>query len=355
MLDDRLARQLQVAIGVEPAQLSSLLDRHLGGHVPDERVVRRRLVGDQVEVLAAPRQLGEHDGCVAEQTDAQRLAGRRCGAHTRERVVEVVRLLVQVPRLQTALDPGRIDLDAQDRGAGKRRRQRLRPAHASQARRQDRATTQVWRAVVRLPRGAEGLVRPLQDPLRADVDPRPRGHLAEHRQPDRLQPPELLPGRPARYEQRVRDQHTRRARVRAKHAHGLARLHQQRLVLAQAEQRPHDPAQRVVRARRAARSPVHDQLLRMLRHLGVEVVEQHPKRRLRLPRQRVQLGPARRANRRQVTAQPLDRRLDITTHGPRSASPRRLGRRSSRGANPLREPPPTPRRRSREVPGGDDG
>ena len=80
--------------------------------------------------------------------------------------------------------------------------------------------------------GRKGLVRPLEDALGADVDPASGGHLPEHRQPLGLEPPELVPRRPARDEQRVRDQDARRALVRAEDADRLAALDEQRLVVA---------------------------------------------------------------------------------------------------------------------------
>ena len=57
----------------------------------------------------------------------------------------------------------------------------------------------------------ERLERALQDALRADVDPRPRRHLAVHRQPLGLEPPERLPVGPVGHEQAVGDQHARGA------------------------------------------------------------------------------------------------------------------------------------------------
>ena len=44
----------------------------------------------------------------------------------------------------------------------------------------------------------ERLVGALQDPLGADVDPGPRGHLAVHHQPGGVELAEVLPGRPLR-------------------------------------------------------------------------------------------------------------------------------------------------------------
>ena len=82
----------------------------------------------------------------------------------------------------------------------------------------------------------EGLVRALEDPLCADVDPTSGRHLPEHRQPLGLEPPELVPRRPLRDEQRVRDQHARRALVRREHANRLAALDEEGLVGAELEQ-----------------------------------------------------------------------------------------------------------------------
>ena len=79
----------------------------------------------------------------------------------------------------------------------------------------------------------EALVGALQDALRADVDPRPGGHLAVHRQAECLEPAELVPRRPVGHEVRVGDQHARRPLVGAEHADRLARLHEQRLVVAE--------------------------------------------------------------------------------------------------------------------------
>ena len=69
-------------------------------------------------------------------------------------------------------------------------------------------------------------------PWRADVDPGPGGHLAVHHQALAIELVEVLPGRPVRHEVGVGDQHARRVGVGAEDADGLARLHQQRLVVA---------------------------------------------------------------------------------------------------------------------------
>ena len=129
----------------------------------------------------------------------------------------------------------------------------------------------------------EGLVGALQDALGADVDPGARRHLAVHHQALAVELVEVLPGGPGgtRFELAIS---TRGAScVRAEDAHRLARLHQQRLVVAQLAQRAHDGVEALPVARRLADAAVDDQVLGPLGHLGVEVVHQHAQRRLLLP------------------------------------------------------------------------
>ena len=107
--------------------------------------------------------------------------------------------------------------------------------------------------------------------------------------------------------------------MRREHADGLAALDEQRLVVPQPKQGADDRAQRLVAARRAARSAVDHELVRPLGDVRVEVVEEHAERRLRLPGTGVQLGPARRADARQVAAERLDPLVDARrrAHGSR--------------------------------------
>ncbi len=80
----------------------------------------------------------------------------------------------------------------------------------------------------------EGLVGALHDALAADVDPGAGGHLAVHHQALAVELVEVLPGRPVRHQVGVGDQHARRVGVGAEDADRLARLDQQRLVVARA-------------------------------------------------------------------------------------------------------------------------
>ena len=113
--------------------------------------------------------------------------------------------------------------------------------------------------------GGERFVRALHDALAADVDPAAGRHLAVHRQAAVLEIAEVLPRRPRRHEQRVGDEHARRAGMRPEDADRLARLHEQRFVVLERAQRrarsrrtppscaPPCPIRRRRRDRRAAR------------------------------------------------------------------------------------------------------
>ena len=144
--------------------------------------------------------------------------------------------------------------------------------------------------------GRERLVRALEDPLCADVDPTSGSHLTEHRQTLGLEAPKLVPGRPARDEKRVGDQDPRRASMRPEDAYRLAALDEERLLLPELQKRPHDRAQSVMASCRLSGATVDDELLGALGDLRIEVVEEHAKRRLGRPGASIQLCAARCAN-----------------------------------------------------------
>ena len=79
-------------------------------------------------------------------------------------------------------------------------------------------------------RGRKRFVRPLQNPLRSDIDPAPRGHLAVHHQAQPVQLVEALPIAPMPDQIGIANQHARRVLVRAEDADRLARLHEQRFI-----------------------------------------------------------------------------------------------------------------------------
>ena len=280
--EHRLADARQVVVRVRGAQRVGLLEREAGGDVAVERVVRARLVGHDVDVDAARDELGQHLGRVAEQPDRERAALGAGGVEPCQRVVERARALVEVALADAPLDPLQVDLDAQRAALVHGHRERLGAAHAAEPGGDDQPPLQ--RAAEALAGDRrERLVGALEDPLGPDVDPGPGGHLAVHHQPGGVELAERLPVRPAADQVGVGDQHARGGLVRLEDGDRLARLHEQRLVVAEPLQLPLDRRQRGVVAGRLADPAVDDELLRLLGHVRVQVVLQHPQRGLLLP------------------------------------------------------------------------
>ena len=207
----------------------------------------------------------------------------------------MLRLHVDIAGAEPELDRGRPALDREARGAGHHGRQRLRPAHAAEARREDPAPGE--RAAVVAPAHLdEGFVGALHDALGADVDPGAGRHLAVHHQPLAIELGEMLPGRPARHEVRVRDQDARRVGMGPEHADRLAGLDQKRPVGIETLQRMDDAIEAFPVARRPADAAIDHEFARLLGDVGVEVVHQHPHRGFGQPGFRGDLGPAGRAD-----------------------------------------------------------
>src|SRR6185436_1031142 len=79
--------------------------------------------------------------------------------------------------------------------------------------------------------------------------------------------------------------------------HRLAGLDEQRLVVLQLAQAAHQRVEALPVARRLPDAAVDDQVLRPLRHLGIEVVHEHAEGGLLRPGLAGDLGAARRADR----------------------------------------------------------
>ena len=267
-----------------------------------QRVVRAGLVRDDVDGHSAAQKLGEHRCGIADEADGERTPLVLRGGDARDRIVEVIRQLVEIPVVDAALQPCSVHVDDEHGAVVHRHGERLRAAHAAASAGQgeragERSATfsSPWPAGRDLlgDRG-ERLVRPLQDALASDVDPAARCHLAVHGQPSGFEPAELRPRRPVRHQVRVGDEHTRRPLMRAEDADRLAGLHEQGLVGIQRLQRAHDGVERLPAAGGPPCAAVHHEVLRSLGDLGVEVVHDHAQRRFGLPR----LCPQRRAVRR---------------------------------------------------------
>ena len=256
-------------------------------------VVGRGLVGHDVGA-GAPRahpgqKFGEDLGRVAEKAHGLRLALRAPAGDHGQRFIQRPGLGVEVAGADAEVDPRLVHLDGEAGGPGHHRRQRLRAAHAAEAAGQDPAPGRIT-AEMPVSAGREGLVGTLHDPLRADVDPGAGRHLAVHHQPLAVEFVEMVPGGPVRHQVRVGDQHARGVRVGAEDADRAARLHQQRLVTLEVAQGAADPVEVVPGAGSAADAAIDHQFVRVLGHVGVQVVHQHAQRGLGGPAFRRPLG-----------------------------------------------------------------
>ena len=242
---------------------------------------------------AAAHQLGHHLGGVAEHADRERLSLAAGALDHRQRLVEILGLRVEVAGLEPHLDARGLAFDRQQRGARHGGGERLRAAHAAEPGGEDPLAGEAA-AVVPPPELGKGLVGALHDALRADIDPRARGHLAVHHQALAIELVEMVERRPVRHQVRVGDQHARRVGVGAEHADRLAGLHAQRLVGFEAAQRRDHAIEALPVAGGAADAAIDHELVRLLGHLGIEVVHQHPQRRFGQPALGGKLRAARR-------------------------------------------------------------
>ena len=272
-----------------------LLDRPADRQVAMHRVVRAGLVGDAIRAHAAPHQFRQDFRRIAEQRDRFRFARLRVALDARQGVIDVGRLLIDILRAQAEIDARLPAFDGQRTRTGQRCRQRLRAAHPAEAGSEDPPALQ--RAAIMLPAHLhEGLVGALHDALRADVDPRAGGHLAVHHQALSIELVEMLPICPMRHQVRIGDEHTRRIGMGREHADRLARLHQQRLVVAERLQRVEDGVITGPVARGATDAAIHHQVFGFFRDFRVQVVLQHAERRFGEPASATQGVAARRAD-----------------------------------------------------------
>ena len=129
----------------------------------------------------------------------------------------------------------------------------------------------------------KGFVSALHDALAADIDPGAGRHLAVHHQALAIELVEMAPGRPMRHEIGIGDQHARGIGMRVEHADRLARLHQQGFVGFQTTQAGDNAIEAVPVARRPADPAIDHELVRLFRHVRIEIVHQHAQRRFGQP------------------------------------------------------------------------
>ncbi len=279
---DRRPGRLDHTLWVGLAQRRGLFQRPANGQVSVQRVVRRGLVGDRIRPHPAPDQLRQDLRGIAQEAHRARLAGlarRFNGGHC---TVKIRLHFIDKTHFQATFDTSGVTFHRQHRGTRHSTSQRLRAAHTAQPTGENPLAAPVA-AVVLFAAGHKGLVRALDDALRADVDPRTSRHLTVHHEPRPVQLVEMLPGGPVWDEIGVGDEHTGRVEVRLEDAHRLARLDQEGLVGPEPFEGLYDLVIAFPIPHGSPGPPVDHQLGGVFSDLGVEVVHQHAHGRLGEP------------------------------------------------------------------------
>ena len=269
------------------------------GHVPAlrqitvQRVMGRCLVGDDVGAvttrLHATNKLGEDIGGIAQETDRLGFSLGGPVVDDRKCFIQSLGFGIQVSGANSKIDACLVAFDRKAAGPSHHSGQRLCATHTAKPAGQDPLTGEIA-AIVLAARFGKCLIGALHDALGADVDPRPRGHLAIHGQPLLIEFVEMIPRRPMRHEVGVGDQHARGIFMGAEHANRFAGLHQQSFIVVQRFQRGDDLVKILPCPRRPTDAAVNHQFMRVFRHIRVQVVHQHPHRGLGQPAFRGDLG-----------------------------------------------------------------
>src|SRR5690348_13975147 len=101
--------------------------------------MRARLIGHDVRRHAEPYELRKHLGGVSDESDRERPLRPYCLTNPREGLLQSIRLAVAIARCEALVDSGLVDLHTEQGGAVHRGGERLRSAHAAEARREHEA------------------------------------------------------------------------------------------------------------------------------------------------------------------------------------------------------------------------
>ena len=178
--------------------LVPLLHRQPDRQVAVHGVMGTGLVGNRIRAHAPADKLRKDNGRIAQQGDRLGFPCSGVLGDPRQCIVQIGRLLVDIPGAQAHLDTALLALDVEAARTGQTRGQWLRAAHAAEPGSQDPATLETA-AIVLSPHLHKGLVGALHDALTADVDPAAGGHLAVHHQALAIELVEVFPVGPVRH------------------------------------------------------------------------------------------------------------------------------------------------------------
>ncbi len=149
-----------------------------------------------------------------------------------ERFIKFLDFDVAEPLADASVDSRLIDFDNQNRSTGHRSGQWLSATHTAHPTGENPPSGKVS-AEVFGGSGRECFVGPLDNSLRANVNPAAGRHLAVHDQAEFLQLPEFFPGRPGGDQVGIGYQNPGGIFMRPEYPDRFAGLHEQRLVVVQ--------------------------------------------------------------------------------------------------------------------------
>ena len=244
--------------------------------------MRGCLVGHDIEALAGLRPGRLDLGRITDEGDRFGPSGLGRQPGPVESFVGRARQSVDIPDIEPASCAHLVDIDRDDDTVIHRHGQRLRAAHPAETGGEHDAPLERSTEMLSGELG-ERLIRPLEDPLRSDVDPRARGHLPVHRQAALLEIAEDVPGRPFADEVGIGDEDPRGPLMCPEDGNGLARLDEERLVVGQPAELADDRVEGRPAPSRPTRPAVDDEGVGILGDLRIEVVHEHPERCFLLP------------------------------------------------------------------------
>jgi hypothetical protein len=140
-----------------------------------------------------------------------------------QRFIKTLCKCVAIARVYAALNACAIHIDRKDYTIVERDSQRLRSTHAPDSAGDHKAAFESA-AEMNVGQRGERLKGPLQNALRADVDPAASGHLTVHHETFAIELVKVIPVGPLSYQIRIREYDTRSHIVRWKHCDWLTGL-----------------------------------------------------------------------------------------------------------------------------------
>ena len=276
----RRLHMLAELVGVLSHHRLRLLEREVGRIVAAcPRVVERGLVAAYIHVYALVGETFPQVDHVAHVSHRHRALLLHAALYGRYEFVEIVVQLVHPALVVAFLRSQRVYLSHHAHHAGYVASLRLRARHAAQTRRHEQHTAYVLRsallAALLARRVQHGDGSAVHDALRTDVHVRSGSHLSVLAHTESVHALPVVGLRVVGYHHSVRHHHARSVRMRREESERMTRVHHERLLVGHLAEVFH--CESVLRPvlEDGTVASVHDEFVRMLRHLRVQVVLNH--------------------------------------------------------------------------------